>query len=132
MWEYKAKNIGDTDRMILEYNGPTPTTVEEAWIITIAKWGITIGLLHQGLPLWSNGGTNTCGLCLLGLKMQKRAERLGTKTCTHCPIKKDTGKPSCYGTPYPSWEGVDQYTPDHLPIAIAELTYLLGVYADSL
>jgi len=94
----------------LTYDGPRPETLDEAWDISIAKWRYLSE--HEAHPLYGDGGSLTCGLCMLFIR----------KDCVGCPIFKDTGRPACANTPYINYEG-------DMDTARAELEYLLALRA---
>jgi len=93
------------------YDGPRPTTLEEAWEITLAKWEFLAETPVQDC------GPETCGLCMLYFY----------DFCKGCPIE-EAGFPSCSETPYVTydyarWSG----TADPKPIAQRELEFLKGI-----
>lgn len=93
---------------LLRYTGPLPRTLAKAFAITLAKWQAVI--VHK--PIY-DGGKLTCGLCLY------------YDSCTECPIKKDTGAPSCRLTPYNEWVNspYESYEIRTL-LALKEIAYL--------
>jgi len=94
----------------LTYDGPRPETLDEAWDISIAKWRYLSEHDMTGYP--SDGSEFTCGLCLMFIR----------HGCRGCPVREDTDRPSCAGTPYIDYRG-DTET------ARAELEYLLALRA---
>lgn len=85
----------------LEYLGDTPETVEEAFDLSITKWETLVEITAGG-RLILDGGTQTCGLCMLS------SER-DSDLCYNCPIAKWTGYDVCHGTPY--WDYAISFDP---------------------
>ena len=101
----------------LQYIGPKPTNVAEAWKITLQKWFIIVRC--KEFTKWdvSTGGIDTCGLCLL----------FHVHNCHGCPIEAHTNQGACQGTPYEMYEDCDDY--EKLDIyAKREFQFLLKLY----
>lgn len=80
----------------LEFTGSPPRSMEEGFDISIEKWEIVAKMLSDGIELTHDGGTQTCGLCMLYY-------RGPDVFCEGCPIRKHTGVKYCDETPYASF-----------------------------
>ena len=74
----------------LTYVGPQPTTELEALEINLAKWNTITREREAGNYVYSDGGKETCGLCLLYYTVQDE--------CAACPITRHTHYPLCQNT----------------------------------
>ena len=81
----------------LAYTGPEPQTRREAFAISIAKWETIKDIVGRGAPLnFNEGGTSTCGLCLLYMNDDADCHAC----CNACPIFVRTGQSLCRRTPF--------------------------------
>lgn len=83
----------------LSYHGPRPETLEEAWDITIEKWEAIVQWYKEEGDYLCNGGTATCGLCLLHVgRIGSSCHRTISSTRERmCPIYGETRKMHCNG-----------------------------------
>jgi hypothetical protein len=107
----------------LRYTGPKPTTKEEAFLISIAKWRMIVKQLREDWVINDTGSTHTCGLCIKYLDTDEYRHR----PCFHCPIFQKTGERWCDGTPIKQFEDA-HFSWEKLEIAEQELKFLEDLY----
>lgn len=107
---FALKDFFDSDfeYMHLVYHGPQPTSMEEAFAISIEK---------QECMIWANkafpkalgilcGEIDTCGLCMYYM-LREDEDGFDRMDCTFCPVFSVTGLGGCEGTPWMrrDWQG---------------------------
>lgn len=96
----------------VSYNGARPSTLSQAFDMSISKWKFILECLERGTDVRRCGGWMTCGLCLV--------HPLG---CEKCPVMLNTGYSNCEDTPYESFldaTGIDK----KMNIARQEIAFL--------
>lgn len=108
---------------------PPLVTKANALQYSIAKWKFIAQWLKKGLYLREDGGSETCGLCLL---YNHPEQKYGPgEACQGCPIRAYTGRQFCADTPYVLMRTytVDEENPglgvlNDVDAATAELNFL--------
>lgn len=78
-----------------------PETGKQALELSIAKWEHIVRSLQNGIVIWAEGSTNTCGLCsIYYLNVEYDVEYDSDKYCSGCPVSEKTGLDVCQNTPY--------------------------------
>lgn len=110
--------IDDDGRTDLEYVGPAPVTNLDGKIISLRKHEIILSFLRKEIVIRTNAKA-TCGYCILHY----------SNTCSGCPVKQETGRRWCIGSPYEAYESAkDAYfwgnrdDEDHVADLIREMT----------
>lgn len=101
----------------VKYMGPYPASKEIALEISIKKWEYIETLFSRGETIDNDGGPATCGLCMLFFM----------NNCDGCPIREDTGKKYCDGTPYEDLHNEMGYFDPTAELIAAEIAYLKGL-----
>jgi hypothetical protein len=90
---------------------------------SIAKWTGIVEEMKSGNDCPNENGYRDCPLCQLYHPL-KNDEPILQGCASPCPIKRDTGKDFCKGSPYVKWS---KYGGQTLENAQAMLDYLLGL-----
>ena len=89
---------------------------------SIEKWEFIAALIAFGIRVYSDGGIETCALCLAYNQLDQDWD------CTGCPVYEDSGERHCQGTPYEDFvETSCVKTDERLSLANQEVGFLQGV-----
>lgn len=111
---YQDSTTVDPDIHMLDYKGPPPENLKEAFLISIAKWKFLSSFSGQGTI--DDRGCYTCGLCMFFDLL-----------CVKCPIFKQTEQEGCENTPYYKYS-MAQTLAKQRRFAKQELNFLLKLY----
>lgn len=112
----------------LEYNGPKPKNLNQAFLISLAKWGILSDdktTIRFGKI--DDGQEDTCGLCMWDIEKTEALNLDELDECHCCPVFKYTEMENCEGTPYRNLSFFSNLT-ERSKIAKAELAFILKLY----
>ena len=98
----------------LEYIGEMPANKREALELSIRKWRF-IQANHKIVD--EDGGTRTCGLCMLYYHNREKAR------CEGCPVAAVTRMTTCIGSPYHDYHFADTFLEEEYAIS-AEIAFL--------
>lgn len=110
-----------TGNPIVRFSGANPETLAEAFDISIAKWEFIVQQMRENGLVILDGGTNTCGLCMM---FREWSDELGDETCGDCPVVLHTGMDGCNETPYEDFYPHKKTVEQKIAAAEAELVFL--------
>jgi hypothetical protein len=101
--------------------GPKPSTLSEAFDISIAKWEFILAKLQETGQRIYDGGTNSCGLCQM---FYHWGDDTHDASCGKCPVAEHTGMDGCQYTPYEDFYPKNKTIEQRIDAAKAEIAFL--------
>ena len=107
------KHFHGTITGYMQYRGPEPTSLQEAFEISLVKWRL-LGY-HGAWEGCTDGADLTCGLCMMFF----------SDSCKNCPIYNKTFTTGCGLTPYTRY-----YLSKDAEDARGEYEFLVSLYKE--